>query len=181
MDTYPELIERGQESLLSWITDDNYTTYNGCHFWSNFEIGSLDFFRSERYLKYFDFLDKQGGFFYERWGDAPVHSLGVAMMLKTSEVHFFNDIGYKHNPLMHCPIEPWLQKNCWCNEKDNFGKEKRERVCVCVKAIKWTHLFFFKKKKDWTDWSCATRYSKIQPDFAWSEAVFKNKTSAYRI
>ncbi|KAI8362801.1 hypothetical protein BD560DRAFT_484020 [Blakeslea trispora] len=120
MDTYPELIERGQESLLSWITDDNYTTYNGCHFWSNFEIGSLDFFRSERYLKYFDFLDKQGGFFYERWGDAPVHSLGVAMMLKTSEVHFFNDIGYKHNPLMHCPIEPWLQKNCWCNEKDNF-------------------------------------------------------------
>lgn len=56
-----------------------------------------------------------------RWGDAPVHSIAVAMLLKTSEVHFFNDIGYKHNPLMHCPTDPFLQKNCWCNEKDNFG------------------------------------------------------------
>ncbi|OBZ89151.1 Alpha-1,2 mannosyltransferase KTR1 [Choanephora cucurbitarum] len=154
MEQHPELIQRGEGSLLSWLTDDDFTNYNGCHFWSNFEIGSLEFFRSERYLKFFDFLDRQGGFFYERWGDAPVHSLAVAMMLKTSEVHFFNDIGYKHNPLMHCPIDPWLQKKCWCNDKDNF---------------------------DWTDWSCATRYSKIQPDFAWSEAVFKNKTSAYRI
>jgi hypothetical protein len=60
--------------------------------------------------------------FRGRWGDAPVHSLAVAMMLKTSEVHFFNDIGYKHNPLMHCPFEPWAQKKCWCNDKENFGK-----------------------------------------------------------
>jgi hypothetical protein len=26
--------------------------YNMCHFWSNMEIGSLDFFRSEAYLAY---------------------------------------------------------------------------------------------------------------------------------
>jgi alpha 1,2-mannosyltransferase len=58
-----------------------------------------------------------------RWGDAPVHALAVAMMLNSSEVHFFNDIGYKHNPLMHCPIEPYLQKNCWCDEKQNFGNK----------------------------------------------------------
>jgi alpha 1,2-mannosyltransferase len=46
--------------------------YNGCHFWSNFEIASLDFWRDEPYSKYFDYLDKSGGFYYERWGDAPV-------------------------------------------------------------------------------------------------------------
>jgi hypothetical protein len=39
----------------------------GCHFWSNFEIGRLAFFRSEAYLQFFEHLDQAGGFFYERW------------------------------------------------------------------------------------------------------------------
>lgn len=29
---------------------------------------------------------RQGGFYMERWGDAPVHSLAVAMLLNSSEV-----------------------------------------------------------------------------------------------
>jgi len=33
--------------------------------WSNFEIGDLDFWRGEAYSKFFDYLDEQGGFYYE--------------------------------------------------------------------------------------------------------------------
>lgn len=33
--------------------------------WSNFEIGDLNFWRGEAYGKFFDFLDKKGGFYYE--------------------------------------------------------------------------------------------------------------------
>ena len=33
--------------------------------WSNFEIGDLDFWRSETYMKFFEFLDNKGGFHYE--------------------------------------------------------------------------------------------------------------------
>ena len=33
--------------------------------WSNFEIADMDFWRSEPYSAYFDYLDKQGGFYYE--------------------------------------------------------------------------------------------------------------------
>lgn len=33
--------------------------------WSNFEIGDLDFWRGEAYTKYFEHLDKKGGFYYE--------------------------------------------------------------------------------------------------------------------
>ena len=33
--------------------------------WSNFEIADLDFWREERYLRFFDFLDRRGGFYYE--------------------------------------------------------------------------------------------------------------------
>lgn len=54
--------------------------YNLCHFWSNFEIASLEFYRSEAYSKYFEFLDSTGGFFYERWGDAPVHTIGFVQL-----------------------------------------------------------------------------------------------------
>ena len=56
--------------------------WNMCHFWSNFEIGDMTFFRSAAYRKIFEFLDHDGGFYYERWGDAPVHSLAAAMLLQ---------------------------------------------------------------------------------------------------
>lgn len=76
------------------LTDDPPPEYNGCHFWSNFEIASLDLWRGEAYQKYFAHLDKAGGFFYERWGDAPVHSIAAALFLNTQEVHHFADMGY---------------------------------------------------------------------------------------
>ena len=31
--------------------------------------------------------------FPQRWGDAPVHSIGAALFAKKEEIHFFNDIG----------------------------------------------------------------------------------------
>lgn len=76
----PDLI--ANDNSLGWIVDGANGTqareqgvvkgeYNLCHFWSNFEIASLDFYRSDTYRRYFDHLDKTGGFFYERWGDAP--------------------------------------------------------------------------------------------------------------
>ncbi|EPT06130.1 hypothetical protein FOMPIDRAFT_133816 [Fomitopsis schrenkii] len=111
-------------NAMSFISDDNGRTYNNCHFWSNFEIGDLDFWRGEAYSKFFDFLDKKGGFYYERWGDAPVHSIGAALLAKKEQIHFFNDIGYRHNPFQHCPQGDLHHKGkCWCDPTDNFDYE----------------------------------------------------------
>ena len=41
-------------------------TYNMCHFWSNFEIARLDFFRSKEYEDFFNMMDRSGGFWAER-------------------------------------------------------------------------------------------------------------------
>ena len=41
-------------------------TYNMCHFWSNFEIARLDWFRSREYNEFFDMMDRSGGFWMER-------------------------------------------------------------------------------------------------------------------
>ncbi|KAI8138046.1 nucleotide-diphospho-sugar transferase [Fennellomyces sp. T-0311] len=118
MEKHPEYIPK--KNLLRFVTENGGESYNLCHFWSNFEIGDLNFLRGPEYSAYFDHLDKAGGFFYERWGDAPVHSLAVAMFLDKSEVHFFDDIGYRHDPFMHCPLDRNVQKKCHCNADDNF-------------------------------------------------------------
>ncbi|EGF99049.1 family 15 glycosyltransferase, partial [Melampsora larici-populina 98AG31] len=97
--------------------------YNLCHFWSNFEIGDLRFWRSQTYLDFFNHLDRKGGFYYERWGDAPVHSIAASLFLSTSQIHQWDDIAYYHPPFTHCPTN--LQKHhvngkCYCDPKDNF-------------------------------------------------------------
>lgn len=119
----PKLIP--EKNLMPLVTAAD-GSYNLCHFWSNFEIGDLNFFRSKAYQAYFDYLDGTGGFFLERWGDAPVHSLAVAMLLNSSQVHFFQDIGYRHNSMKHCPATQ--RNNCDCDaieavmfHKPSFG------------------------------------------------------------
>jgi len=93
--------------------------YNMCHFWSNFEIARLDWFRSQEYEDFFNMMDKSGGFWMERWGDAPIHSLAAGALLSTKQVHYFRDYGYRHTTIQHCPANaparqlphiPWLEK-----------------------------------------------------------------------
>ncbi|KAI9206929.1 glycolipid 2-alpha-mannosyltransferase-domain-containing protein [Polychytrium aggregatum] len=84
---------------------ESESRYNYKYFFNNFEIADLDFFRSDEYLDYFKFLDDKGGFFFERWGDAPVHTLGIALFLDPSQVHYFHDIGYRHEGYIHCPVD----------------------------------------------------------------------------
>ncbi|KAJ3181953.1 alpha 1,2-mannosyltransferase 2.4.1 [Gaertneriomyces sp. JEL0708] len=114
------------ENALSFITDDKMSKYNMCHFWSNFEIASLHLWRSKAYLDFFEFLDREGGFFYERWGDAPVHSIAAAFLLRPEQIHFFNDIAYYHAPIGHCPAgQPGFTSAgvCDCDPQDNFDDQ----------------------------------------------------------
>lgn len=92
---------RAKPPLLEDKFDDQ--EYNLCHFWSNFEIARLDVFDNEQYDSYFKYLEAQGGFWRERWGDAPVHSLGLGMLLNVEDVHYFRDVGYRHSTIQHCP------------------------------------------------------------------------------
>ncbi|KAJ5122495.1 hypothetical protein N7448_003629 [Penicillium atrosanguineum] len=134
MNNHPEHIPK--ENAMDFISEDGGETYNKCHFWSNFEIGSLEWLRSKEYIDYFSSLDQDGGFFYERWGDAPVHSIAAAIMLKKEQIHFFNEIAYYHVPFTHCPIEEQtrLDLRCHCKPEENF---------------------------DWKGYSCTNRWFKV--------------------
>ncbi|EGG09728.1 family 15 glycosyltransferase [Melampsora larici-populina 98AG31] len=117
-------------SALNFIIDDLSQgingTYNLCHFWSNFEIGNMNFWRSKAYTSYFNYLDQHGGFFYERWGDAPVHSLAAALFLPFESLHQFDDIAYRHPPFMHCPNDLdrfHLNGKCFCDPNLSFDRD----------------------------------------------------------
>lgn len=119
MKEHPEHV--APNNLMEFISDDGGSTYNGCHFWSNFEVGKLSFWNSPAYIDYFTYLDKAGGFFYERWGDAPVHSIAASLFLDKEKVHFFDDIGYYHVPFNNCPVDKEVREanKCSCNPNDD--------------------------------------------------------------
>ena len=81
---YPEYVS--PSNAMKFVSDDGGESYNLCHCehpfvaspipfsyargllvldWSNFEIADMNFFRSEAYSKFFDYMDSRGGFYYE--------------------------------------------------------------------------------------------------------------------
>lgn len=103
-----------------WIRENlqksrNYDMTNGystCHFWTNFEITDMDFLRSPIYEEFMAHLDSVKGFYYERWGDAPVRSLALALFADKSRIHWFRDIAYTHFPYTNCPACPADSTRC---------------------------------------------------------------------
>jgi alpha 1,2-mannosyltransferase len=151
---HPQLIH--PEADFSWLIDPNSDAeYNNCQFFSNFEIGSLNFWRGEANEKYFKWLDGSGGFYYERFGDAPVHTLSASIFLPKSQIWFFRDIGYQHNINHHCP--PLSQDRCSCEPTsidENFYKlvplesPQRKPKDTCIRQFlggSWLN-----KREGWT-------------------------------
>ena len=144
---HPEHI--ADNNLLDFISNDKGETYNLCHFWSNFEVGSLAFWRSKAYRDYFEYLDKTGGFFYERWGDAPIHSIAAALFLPREKVHYFEDVGYTHSVYTQCPLNAQYRYDhkCHCNPKDDFTF----RGYSCGK--KYYDVMKLQKPKEWEQYT----------------------------
>lgn len=123
------LINRAQNKVPIMEDKFNDQEYNLCHFWSNFEIAQLSVFDNAIYDSYFQYLESNDGFWQERWGDAPVHSLGLSLTLDLEDVHYFRDIGYRHSILSHCPMNsaddtdlPYVAKNTKYARKGQSAK-----------------------------------------------------------
>lgn len=116
---FPERIAK--DNNAEFVTDDDGKTFNMCHFWSNFEIGDMDFFRSDKYMHFFNYLDLQGGIYYERWGDAPIHTMAVSYLLPYTKLRYFSNTGYFHDPNLQCDgsIELITDNECLCSAADD--------------------------------------------------------------
>jgi hypothetical protein len=69
-------------------------------FYNNFEISHRSVWLDPRMIAWLDYIDRHGGIYYHRWGDAPIHTLGVAMFVPLHQVHRFSDIAYSHLPFV---------------------------------------------------------------------------------
>jgi len=65
-------------------------------FYNNFEISRLSLWFSDDYQSYIQYIDRLGGIYYHRWGDAPIKTLAVSMFVPWNQTHHFKDIGYRH-------------------------------------------------------------------------------------
>lgn len=52
-----------------------------------------------------------------------MHSIAAALFARKDQIHFFDNIGYEHNPYTHCPKGTglWEQGRCGCNPERSFG------------------------------------------------------------
>lgn len=52
-----------------------------------------------------------------------MHSIAVSLFANKDQIHFFDEIGYEHNPYIHCPRGEgsWARGKCDCEPKRNFG------------------------------------------------------------
>jgi alpha 1,2-mannosyltransferase len=69
----------------------------GVYYYNNFELSALSLWRSPEYKAYIEYIDRLGGIYYYRWGDATIKTLAVSRLLNGSEVAAFRNIGYRHN------------------------------------------------------------------------------------
>ncbi|CAO0797083.1 unnamed protein product [Mucor circinelloides] len=130
----PQLITQADSSIMPWLLTKE-REYNFCYMWPDFEIVDLAFLKSEEYLSFFHYLDLVGGFFYERWGDGPVRSIAAAMFLNKKDVHFFNEIGYSHSSIQHCPLNQALLETCSCDYKNNHNFRSESCTMNLLKLV----------------------------------------------
>lgn len=73
----------------------------GVVFYNNFEISALSLWKDPSWRAYMAYIDKTAGIYTHRWGDAPLHTIGVSMLLSRKQIHAFTDIAYRHSPFVN--------------------------------------------------------------------------------
>ena len=76
---------------------DKDGNYRRPMFYNNFELGSIPWISGDTYKSFFEYLDHTDGFMKYRWGDAPVRTLAVHLLLEDADLcDFERIIPYHH-------------------------------------------------------------------------------------
>ena len=77
--------------------------------YNNFEIASFSIWRNEKYTRFINYIDRVGGIYYYRWGDAPIKSIALSILVDISSVYRFQDISYRHQDYATYKVKPSYQ------------------------------------------------------------------------
>jgi hypothetical protein len=81
--------------------------WNNVIFYNNWEIVDLSWLRSAEYADFFAAVDAAGGFYTNRWGDAPVRTLLVHALLAPEEIHRFSYFRFRHDMEWGMVLPSW--------------------------------------------------------------------------
>jgi len=68
----------------------------GLMFYTNFELGKVSWFLTSGYMDFYNYLDKTGGIYTKRWGDAPIKFLGISILMDQKNISQIGGFIYNH-------------------------------------------------------------------------------------
>ena len=87
-------------AIVSYMKERNIKSQfrwpRGRIYWNNFEISDMSVWRSPEYRDYIEYIDRLGGIYYHRWGDATIKTAAVTLFVPKDRTYHFKDIAYKH-------------------------------------------------------------------------------------
>ncbi|CAE8610896.1 unnamed protein product [Polarella glacialis] len=87
-------------SMLAALVEKNYKWYQQC-LMLDMEVVRLDWFRGKEYQDFFRYMDSSGGFWLHRWGNNPVRTFGVGLLLEDKDVRSM-ELPYAHQDFCSC-------------------------------------------------------------------------------
>lgn len=71
----------------------------GRMYYTNFEVGAIDWFKKSAYDYFFANIEADAGIFHKRWGDAPIKYLGVNMFMEDKHKVAVKGFTYQHGAI----------------------------------------------------------------------------------
>ncbi len=68
----------------------------GMMFYTNFELGKMDWFLTSEYMNFCNAIDECGGIYTKRWGDAPIKYLGINLFMPQKHIVPVHGFTYQH-------------------------------------------------------------------------------------
>jgi alpha 1,2-mannosyltransferase len=65
-------------------------------FYTNFELGKVSWFLTSEYMNFYNYIDKSGGIYTKRWGDAPIKFLGINLFMSEQNIIPVSGFTYQH-------------------------------------------------------------------------------------
>lgn len=80
------------------FTNELYPNHipEGMMFYTNFELGRVDWFLTSPYMEFYNKIDEHGGIYTKRWGDAPIKFLGINLFMPQENIQPVTGFTYQH-------------------------------------------------------------------------------------
>ncbi|KAK3814031.1 MAG: nucleotide-diphospho-sugar transferase [Benniella sp.] len=98
----------------AFLARESGNTFTACTYNTQNSIGRVGFFRSAAYQTYFDLIDQEGLFYYEKWDDGVAMTIGLSLLLRRTDTLFLEPLGWRHGSAAYCP-----DQHCPCNPQLN--------------------------------------------------------------